>query len=156
MHYFSVREVSNCWRLCLLVLIFLFLTVGTAIADSDKFREIEQRWIANYGQTHPFSNFERLAITQPITISDMRSLGCKKSGARYLCKDGIVVKNNRIESVESCKPSPFNMRELIRGAGLPSNYAEKMFSSMERTWNQKSTYITYSISNDIICVKGEF
>ena len=135
----------------------LFMSgTDTALADEQKLQQIEAQWVSQYGRTHPFAQFEQVAKTAALSNSDMKSLGCIKNGAHFVCRDGIIVKNKRIKSVDHCKPSPFNMGELLERAGLDASYARRLFATMEETWNAKATHFTYRLSNDAMCVSARF
>jgi len=126
---------------------------------SQKFAKMERIWISKYGASHPFAKFEEIALSANVDKKGLQQLQCEKKKFTlntFNCANGITVRGNKISEVSDCKKSPFNMAKLLKENGLPNDYADMMFASMERVWNKNSSYIRYSFTNEIMCVEGKF
>lgn len=126
---------------------------------SQKFAKMERTWISKYGASHPFAKFEEIALSANVDKNGLKELQCKKkklSLNSYICANGITVRGNKISKVSDCKKTPFNMAKLLKDNGLPKDYADRMFASMERVWNKNSQYIRYRFTNEMMCVEGKF
>ena len=159
-----IQELSPIYMryLFIISLFTAIFSVANKLEASDiekKFRQIERSWIEKYGQSHPFAEFEKLAANQIMSDEDLKEFRCKKQSlisGSYSCANGITVKGRKISKVSACRPSPFNMVQILEKNGIPRDYASLMFASMERNWNSRAKYFSYKITNTKMCVKARF
>ena len=142
-------------------LLVLFLPLEAKTSNSEyekKIREVEARWEAQYGRSHPFAVFENIALIQKVKDQDLKALNCEKSlfGSKYTCDNGVIVGGDKVLSVDSCFPISQDARALWGREGLPDRYLPEFIDFMARTWSRKATVMKYKASGYQICVSGNF
>ena len=146
--------------------IFLVLTIFALPLESQssenqferKFREVEKRWEAQYGSSHPFAIFERVALNEKVKSVDLKAMNCDKSflGSKYNCDNGVVVIGDKIHSLNHCFPMPFDGKALLNRQGIPGGYWDEFTQFMAKTWSRNASVVKYRASGAKMCVSGKF